>query len=423
MPQRAKILFLSQCLPFPPHSGVTNRTFNILRQLQKEFEVTLFAFSRSNHQADARARELAVEALERRGINVAGAVPIRAATSVPVRAWDHARSVAMRKPYTYYEYESAELLGRLREWLSRNTPDLVHLDSLDLFGWLQHVPDLPTCCTHHSIESELLRLRGDRIRSVVVSRYIHHQAELVERVERDLCPSFDLNVMMSDLDGERLQSLAPGSRTVTVPNGVDVEFMQPNGRVQQVDGRVVFLGPTYMFPNRDAVEYFLAEGWESVRCGYPGASLTLIGRSAPEDRERYERSPAVSSAGYVDDVRPHIGAAQCCIVPLRVGGGTRLKILDYWAMGKAVVSTSLGCEGLDTVDGENILIRDDPAEFAEAVVQVLSDPVLRRRLEENARRTAEESYSWDIIGEGMRNAYREILRPGLHRECDTVWMG
>jgi polysaccharide biosynthesis protein PslH len=423
MGTRPILLFLSQCLPYPPHSGVTNRTFNILRQLQKEFDVTLFAFSRPNHQADARARDLAAEALERHGIRVAGAVPIRAATSLPVRAWDHARSVAMRKPYTYYEYESAELLGCLREWLSRNTPELVHVDSLDLYGWLQHLPDLPTCCTHHSIESELLRLRGDRIGSAVASKYIHHQAGLVEEVERRLCPDMDLNVMMSDLDGERLRSLAPGSRTVTVANGVDVEFMQPDPRTPQVDGRVLFLGPTYMFPNRDAVEYFLAESWEPVRSGYQGASLTLIGRSAPEDRERYGRSPAVSSEGYVDDVRPHIAAARCCIVPLRVGGGTRLKILDYWAMGKAVVSTSLGCEGLDTVDGENILIRDDPAEFAEAVVQVLSDPVLRRRLEENARRTAEESYSWDIIGEGMRNAYREILRPGLHRECDTVWMG
>jgi polysaccharide biosynthesis protein PslH len=414
MDTRPILLFLSQCLPYPPHSGVTNRTFNILRQLQKEFDVTMFAFSRPNHQADARAREHAVEALERYGIVVAGVVPIQATTSVPVRVWDHARSVAMRKPYTYYEYESAELLTRLREWLSRNRPDLVHIDSLDLYGWLQYVPNLPTFCTHHSIESELLRLRGDRIRSATFSRYIHHQADLVEKVERRLCPGFDLNVMMSDLDGERLRSLAPGSRTVTVPNGVDVEFMKPDGGLEQVAGRVVFLGPTYMFPNRDAVEFFLAESWEPVRSGYPSASLTLIGRAATEDRERYRKSPAVETAGYVDDVRPHIAAAQCCIVPLRVGGGTRLKILDYWAMGKAVVSTSLGCEGLDAVDGENILIRDCPAEFADAVVEVLSNPLLRRRLEENARTTADEVYSWNIIGEGMRNAYREVMQSDVN---------
>jgi glycosyltransferase involved in cell wall biosynthesis len=195
-----------------------------------------------------------------------------------------------------------------------------------------------------------------------------------------------------------------------VANGVDVEFMQPVPTAEQIDGRVVFLGPTYMFPNKDAVEFFLAESWEQVRSGYADASLTLIGRSKPDDRERYEASPAVTSAGYVEDVRPYIGAAQCCIVPLRVGGGTRLKILDYWAMGKAVVSTTLGCEGLDAVDGENIIIRDDPAEFAEAVVQVLSDPSLRGRLERNARTTAEEVYSWDIIGEGLRSAYQSILR-------------
>ena len=114
--------------------------------------------------------------------------------------------------------------------------------------------------------------------------------------------------------------------------------------------------------------------------------------------------------GYVEDIRPHVQRAACYVVPLRVGGGTRLKILDAWAMGKAVVSTSVGCEGLDARDGENILIRDDARSFAEAVGRVLRDGELRRRLAAGARETAERVYDWDVIGARMVREYTALLR-------------
>jgi glycosyltransferase involved in cell wall biosynthesis len=117
----------------------------------------------------------------------------------------------------------------------------------------------------------------------------------------------------------------------------------------------------------------------------------------------------VSCQGYVPDVRPHFAEASCTVVPLRVGGGTRLKILDAWSMGKAIVSTSIGCEGLENVDGENILIRDDPAEFAEAVVEVLRDDELRNRLGRNGRKTAEEIYAWPVVGRKMNALYQDLL--------------
>jgi polysaccharide biosynthesis protein PslH len=117
----------------------------------------------------------------------------------------------------------------------------------------------------------------------------------------------------------------------------------------------------------------------------------------------------VALTGHVDDIRPYVGSAACYVVPLRIGGGTRLKILDAWAMGKAVVSTSVGCEGLDAADGQNILIRDDPAAFAAAVLMVLRDSGLRAALERNARATAEQKYSWTVIGEKMRRVYGEVL--------------
>jgi glycosyltransferase involved in cell wall biosynthesis len=266
---------------------------------------------------------------------------------------------------------------------------------------------VPIACTHHNIESDLLRRYGLGFHPLL-RRYILLQAGRVEDVERQLCPRLALNVMVSEVDARRLSVVAPGATTVVVPNGTDTDYFQPSDAAS-VGGRVVFVGPTYSYPNRDAVEFLLREIWPGVRAAQGPASLQLIGRNAASDQARYAAEPSVTPLGHLSDIRPALAEARCCVVPIRIGGGTRLKILDAWAMGKAVVSTSIGCEGLDAVDGENILVRDAPEAFAGAVVEVLRDPALRARLERNARRTAIETYSWSVVGRRIRLAYAELL--------------
>jgi glycosyltransferase involved in cell wall biosynthesis len=167
-----------------------------------------------------------------------------------------------------------------------------------------------------------------------------------------------------------------------------------------------------MFPNRDAVDFFLADAWPLIRRRCPESTFHLIGKNSVDDKARFENHPGVTCNGHVPDIRPHLAEAAVSIVPIRVGGGTRLKILDGWSMGKAVVSTSIGCEGLETVDGRNILIRDDPTEFAEAVVQVLRDRDLRDRLGHEARKTAEERYAWRVVGRKLVGSYQDLLAAG-----------
>ena len=406
---RRRILFLSQSLPFPPHSGVTNRTYHILRELQREFDVTLVAFSRRNHQHDASARSQSAAALQRELADVMAPVPIDSEWSLFTKLGNHARSLVSREPYVFYEYGGPRFSRQLQDAVDRAAPDLLHLDSMDLYRWLPSLPAVKTSCTHHSIESELLRLRARRIPNRAVRAYVMHQANLMERVERRLCARFDVNIMTSETDAERLRALAPGSRTSAVPNGVNVDYFQPTPLHQVVPGRVTFLGPTYMFPNRDAVQFFLADAWDLVRARCPESTLHLIGKSSPADKNRFQSRPGVMSQGYVPDIRPHFAEAACAVVPIRVGGGTRLKILDAWAMGKAVVSTSIGCEGLKTVDGRNILIRDDPVEFAEAVIKVLSDGELRERLGREGRATVEQTYAWPVIGRQLNSLYGGLL--------------
>jgi glycosyltransferase involved in cell wall biosynthesis len=406
---RKSILFLSQCLPFPPHSGVTNRTYHILRELQREFDVALVAFSRRNHQPDTGSRASAAERLRLVVSDVSEPAAIESEWSTPLKLRNHLSSLLTGKPYIFYDYSTSAFGRALRGELSLTRPDLVHLDSMDLYRWLPALPAVPTACTHHNVESELLRQRGDRIRGRVIRAYIRHQANLVEKIERRLCSGFDINVMTSERDAEHLRALAPDARTTVVPNGVDVDYFRPTSMESLVPGRVAFLGPTYMFPNRDAVDFFLADVWPSIISDLPGSTFHLIGKNSPNERRRFESHPGVVCHGYMPDIRPSFAQAECSVVPLRVGGGTRLKILDAWSMGKAIVSTSVGCEGLETVDGRNILIRDDAKGFAAAVVQVLRDGELRDRLGREGRNTVERHYAWPIVGRHLSSVYMDLI--------------
>ena len=413
MAARPHILFLSQCLPYPPHSGVRSRTFNVLLELQRDFDVTLLSFTRRDHHPTGADREAARSALQPLLSRVGLPAPVLAEQSGLRLIWDHLRSLLTQRPYTYYQYDSACFRSELRSNLGRAAPDLVHLDSPDLYGWLPELPEAPTTCTHHDIDPLLLRRRAARTWNPLLSMYIGHQAGLLEQLERTMCPRFNVNIVTSALDAERLGQLAPGSRTLVVPNGVDTAYFKPMPHIAAAVDRLVFVGPTSQVANRDAVEYLLSDIFPRVRARRPNASLHLIGHCSERDKTRYSAQTGVACLGQLPDVRPQLAEATCSVVPIRVGGGTRVKILDSWAMGRAVVSTSAGCEGLGAVDGENILVRDTPEGLADAVLEVLRDRSLRCRLGEIGRRTVEEKYGWHIVGRDLRRAYWGIMRPDL----------
>ena len=218
-----------------------------------------------------------------------------------------------------------------------------------------------------------------------------------------------LNIAVSPDDASQLHALAPASRIAVIPNGVDTEYFAPDPAAN-TEG-CVFVGGTNWFPNRDGLDWFAGSIAPLITQRRPGTSTRWVGHVTARERETYQ-NPALTLTGYVDDVRPFVHAASCFVVPLRVGGGTRLKVLDAWAMGKAVVSTSLGCEGLATVPGENIIIADDAATFADAVVAVAGDKDLQRRLGAAGRRTVEDKYGWQALGKELRELYRGLIYPG-----------
>jgi glycosyltransferase involved in cell wall biosynthesis len=287
--------------------------------------------------------------------------------------------------------------------------DIVHADSLDLARYLPECGRTPIVCVHHDIESTLLRRRAALDPNRWRGAYLRFQAGLMEKVERRWCERVALNVTVSDRDRALLQRAVPGAPAAVVPNGVDLEEFSTD---RPAAGGVAYVGGTSPFPNLDALDYFCEEILPHLRTYRSDIPVRWIGRASAAQQRHYRERFGVELTGYVDDVRSAMGEAACHIVPLRTGGGTRLKILGSWAMGRPVVSTSVGCEGLAAVDGGNILIRDDPRAFANAVWRVLQDEGLRQRLGAQGRATAERLYAWDAIGTAMIEKYRSIARTG-----------
>lgn len=401
MKARPKLLFLCQNLPYPPDGGAHIRSYHTLRLLCERFDVTALCFYRTSVRTEDRVLE-GISGLEEHATR-AEAFPIPQDERRLRFLRDHAFSVIGGRGYIRWVYESVGFRRRIRE-LRGQSFDLVHMDSLDLVAYAPLLVELPVVCAHHNIESNLLRRRSE-LAEGWRRRYLRLQARLIEKEERRWCPRMRLNVVVSDADRETLGQLSSQSDILVVPNGVDTEALQP----KDGGGRegIVFVGGHTWFPNRDGMEYFVEAILPLIRERQPDIPMTWVGRASEDVQRRYERL-GVTVTGYVDDIRPYVHKAACFVVPLRVGGGTRLKILDAWALGKAVVSTSAGAEGLRTRHGDNILLADDPQQFADEVCRVVTETELRRALEAAGRDTAVEHYDWQVVGRPMLDRYEAL---------------
>jgi glycosyltransferase involved in cell wall biosynthesis len=401
---RRHLLFLSQTLPYPPDSGVAIRGFHVLRLLARAFDVTALCFARAKGGAVPQ-HDLARRLAALRQLAEVEAFPVPQEHNVWRLAWDHLRSVGLNRAYTTFAYDSATVTVRIRELLRRRRFDLIHMDSIMLSRYLPLLGEAPVVCAHPDIQSLLLKRRAQVERHAWRRAYLLRQAHLMKVEEQRWCGRFQCNVVVSETDRTELQRIVPGAKCAVVPNGVDIETFRPGpGR----DEGILFVGESTWFPNRDAMQYFCTEILPRIRGAGALTPVRWVGRASDQLRREYSERYAVELTGYVPDVRPYLGDAACYVVPLRVGGGTRMKILDAWAMGKAVVSTSAGCEGLAAEDGRNILIRDDPHSFAQAVCAVLRDAPLRLRLGAEGRSTVERHYSWERIGASMLALYSSL---------------
>ncbi len=398
------VLFLSQIVPYPPHGGVLQRGYNLLRELGRHAQVHLLAFVHPEALPTPSALDESREALGR------FCETIEYFSLWPKRSRLHmlaglTASTCAPQPFSVLAHRSAAFKARVAERMAVVPFDILHVDTLALGQFVSADCRVPTVLTHHNIESMLMARRGEVETRALAKAFLHREARKLQRHEALQAPTFDTNILMSRQDEALLLSRVPGVHTSVVPNGVDIEYFSPRPELETPT--LIYGGGMNMFANRDAVMHFLHDIWPLIRARVPGVRFLAVGQDPPKELTAAAAAdPQVVVTGYVADIRPRIWEAGVYVVPLRVGGGTRLKVLDAMATGKAMVSTSIGCEGIDVTPGEHLLVADTDDAFAEATIMLLNEPARRLALGRAARALVERRYAWPAVGQLLLEAYR-----------------
>jgi len=405
-----KVLWLSHFVPYPPRGhGALQRTHNLLKAAASRHEVHVLALCPPSTLPSAEAVREAKDELSR----IAASVDIFVFPADPFRARRAlGAALACLRPASFWEswFWSATAFQRLRQLARSTTFDLFHLDAVFLAPYRSAAPDIPVVLNHHNVESQLLASRASGERRWWLRRFFQQQSEKVATRERMLASNVAQNIVVSDLDASRLRELARTNAISTVPNGVDVEYFRANGAHGAKPGTLIFVGGMDWFPNRDAMEHFVSEIWPALLSDDPNRRMTIVGRNPPAAVVAEARDPRFRVLGFVDDVRPHFEDASICVCPIRLGGGTRLKILDALAMSRPLVSTEFGVEGLGLTEGEHYLSASTPADFVRQIRMLESNSALARRLAMAGREFIERHYSWVRVAESLEEAYAKALR-------------
>ena len=397
-----KILFLSPTVPFPLTDGGRIRVFNLLKQIAAKNEVTLLALETQPTDADG------VTELQQLGIQV-HLVP-NAPTLPRVSFGTLVNAFLKRQPITVARYALPAYRQKFRELVATENFDLVHYEMFHTAQFRTDT-DLPGVLSQQNVDSAIWRrLCGETTNPFYKFAYWTQQLAF-QRYERVLSPKFDAVTCTSDIDAAVFQRHCAGDTIEIIPNGVDVTHYQPDF-TSEASAHLIYIGSMDWYPNEDAVAFFADEVLPQIREKVPDVQFSIVGGNPSARVQRLTERAGVIVTGRVPEIKPYFAEATVFVVPLRIGSGTRLKILEALAMGKAIVSTSVGAEGLDLKDGEEIFIADEPTPFADAVTRLLTDPSLRRRIGENGRARVEQDYDWRSIGEKLHNLYESLIKTG-----------
>jgi polysaccharide biosynthesis protein PslH len=398
-----KILIIAHFVPYPPNSGALQRNYNLLREVARRHEVYLVTLTQKALLPDERSLSDAINNIAPlcKSIKV-----FRIPTDSHPLLWYALLvfNIFSRVPYSVRRFFSRKMNGEIKRILKDIPIDLIHVDTIDLAGYTQDIPSVPKVLNHHNVESELLFRRSAHAGNPLSRWYLGFQARKVRRYEKRMIPLFDANIAVSPRDQADIREFARDGSAALVPNGTDTSYFMPSQTDQECG--LIFAGGLNWLPNADAMLHFCEAVFPLIRAEVAEVSMKIIGTSPSAELKKVaEKNSAIEILGFVPDIRDYMAKAAVHVVPLRIGGGTRLKILDALAMGKAIVSTSIGAEGLDLINGRDILIADEDEEFAAKVVSLLKNQKLRKMLAENGRETAEKKYSWNVIGPMLLDVY------------------
>ncbi|MEN6625306.1 MAG: glycosyltransferase [Candidatus Sumerlaeia bacterium] len=408
-----QLLFLSPRVPWPTDTGAKIRTNALLKALTARFSIHYAGFLQPG-LSRARAQDY---------LN-ASAILLKPepATTLPGKAWLGLRTLPNPSPVTLSKYWNRAIADFVAQWDREYPGGIIHADHLHLGQYLPQASRAIRVMDEHNVESRILERLAEHNRGRPWGLYLNLQARRMARREAEVAAGADLVLAVSEGDAADLSAMAPQTRVEVIQNGVDLEYFAPP-RVRRPNmNRLVFTGSMDWLPNSDAMIWFVGEILPRLDLRPPRDGpwrLDIVGQNPPPAVRALD-SARVRVTGPVEDVRPFVNEAGVFVAPIRIGGGSRLKLLEAFASGIPVVSTSIGCEGLEVEHEKHLLIADEPESFADAVDRLARQPRLREELTTRARALVEDRYGWDAIGRRLASLYESILEQRSARKANPV---
>lgn len=394
-----KIFFFTGWFPYPPNNGSRIRLYNFIKYLTRKHDVFLVSLLQEDSDpsdAEKLADICQVISLQR----------LKAYKPDSIRSY---RGFLSDRPRWNVMTYNPAIQDAVREAVNQVQPDVIVASTLDVVEYLfDYLPQIPSILIDHNCEFGVLK----RSTSFVSGKLKQWRHELgwrkAARWEAKVCRKFDAVIMPTEEDRQLMVDYAPDLTNISViANAADTSLYDPACWAPERN-RLVYQGAVTYSANLDAIEYFASEIYPLVARQIDGVHLVVTGRTGNVDVSHLTEERGVKLAGYVDDIRSELYRSAACVIPLRKGGGMRLKIPEAMAAGVPVVSTSMGAEGLDCVDNVHLLIADTPQDFANAIIRVLTDPALCETLRRNGRELTEKRYSWDISGKAFVDLVEEV---------------
>ncbi len=406
-----KILWVKAGGLVPPDIGGKIRSYSILKELAKIHQVTVFNFYAA-HQSDVHS---GLNGMFESVINL----PLPIATNRGLgELASFARNVFSSWPHTVSKYCRPEVKARMRELLASRNFDVIICDFVVAAAAIPWEVACPKVIFTHNVEALIWKRHFEVSRNPVWKIVSWGEYQKMTHFEKHFLKKSEHVLTVSEADKDFFSDFLNRSKMTVISTGVDTGYFRPDNGNEKPNS-LVFTGSMDWMPNEDGVLYFLRSVLPLIRREIPQVSFTIVGRKPSEKlRAAAASEPAVHVTGTVDDIRPYVREGSVYVVPLRIGSGTRLKIFEAMAMGKAIVSTTLGAEGLPIRDASDISIADSPQEFARKVGALLRDSEERRRLGYAARQLVEQHYSWSSVAAEFDAVLRRVASVSSTRDMN-----
>ena len=391
-----RILWLKTELLHPVDKGGRIRTYNMLRELKRNHEITYLALD--DGASGAEEKKLATEYCHE-----LICVPHRTVPKFsPAFYRDLVTNLVSPLPYFMKKYESPGMRREIERLLKEQRFDVLVCDFLQPSVNVPKDLDVATVLFQHNVEAMIWKRHYEVQKNPLKRAFLYDQWRKTWRYERSACQQFDLVIAVSAADEQQMRNEYDLRSAAAVATGVDIDYFIPSGKITPEKHNIVFTGSMDWLPNEDAMQYFIREVLPLVRKEIPDVTLTVVGRNPYASLvELGKTDQSIVVTGRVDDVRPYIEKAAVYIVPIRIGGGTRLKIYEAMSMAKPVVSTTVGAEGLPVTNNQELVLADSAAEFATALVRLFRDQDWAAELGGRAAKLVREKFGWRGVAESF----------------------